>query len=561
VAQAGYAEVRADDEFVQVEGAWDNGNTPSLAGVHRLEDFGASLIADLRRDRVVSVNDVRSDPRTSNSKALQSFAKIQTRSFLDVPLFKGGRLIAYLFVSDSKPRLWSSYDVDLLRELAERLWSALERTCAQAETELERKRSEVALRNWNARLETRVAEEVAAREAAQHILAHAQRMEGLGQLAGGIAHDFNNVLQAVVGGLDLIGKRADDPEAVRQLTRMAAEATERGVSITSRLLAFSRKSELIAGPVRTLGLLENLQEILESTLGTGITIRIEGTPDTPSLMVDKAQLETVLINLAINARDAMPEGGSIVLAARSESVELGTAHQAGLRPGSYVRLEVIDTGVGMNSATLARASEPFFSTKEPGQGTGLGLAMARGFAQQSGGGFVIRSTLDKGTTVTLWFPDAMEAAEAADNRVEQGESSIENRLCALVVDDDRMVREMLAAQLKQLGFEILEASDGLAALARLDSEERIDLLVTDYAMPGMNGLILSREARQRRTQLPVLLLTGYVETHMQANFKDIEASGIVVIRKPVLPNALGKVAVELVASARTSLRNGKSSAL
>jgi signal transduction histidine kinase/ActR/RegA family two-component response regulator len=551
VAQAGYAEVRADDEFVQVEGAWNNGNTPSLDGVHRLEDFGASLIADLRRDRVVSVNDVRSDPRTCSSEALQSFAKIQMRSFLDVPLFKGGRLLAYLFVSDSKPRLWSSYDVDLLRELAERLWSAVERTRAQTEAECERKRSEDALRNWNAQLETRVAEEVAAREAAQHVLAHAQRMEGLGQLAGGIAHDFNNVLQTVVGGLELIRKRADNPEVVRQIVRMATEATERGVSVTSRLLAFSRKSELTASPVRTLELLENLREILESTLATGVTIRIEATSDTPPLMADKAQLETVLINLAVNARDAMPKGGSLVIAAYPESVEPGTAHQAGLRPGRYVRLEVIDTGIGMDSATLARASEPFFSTKGPGQGTGLGLAMARGFAEQSAGGFAIQSTLGKGTTVTLWFPDAIGAADAGDNRVETVDSSIVDRLCALVVDDDRMVREMLAAQLKELGFEILEASDGLAALARLDSEEKVDLLVTDYAMPGMNGLVLSLEARRRRTQLPVMLLTGYVEAHMQSDFNDIKASGIVVLRKPVLPGYLGKVAVELVANGRS----------
>jgi signal transduction histidine kinase/ActR/RegA family two-component response regulator len=557
VSQAAYAEIQADDQFALIEAAWDDGNVLSLNGMHRLDDFGSPVIADLRRDRVVLVTDVRCDPRTSSPEAVQSFANIEICSFLDVPLFKGGRLSSYFFVSDSKPRRWSNYEASLLRDLAERVWSTVERTRAESE----RKRSQVALRNLNAQLEARVAEEVAAREEAQQVLAHAQRMEALGQLAGGIAHDFNNVLQAVAGGLDLIRKRSKDPEVVQQIARMASDAADRGAGITARLLTFARKSKLTAAPLCVRDLFENLREILDSTLGTGVIISINASADTPAIMADKVQLETVLVNLSVNSRDAMPNGGSLMLGAYHETVEAGTSHHASLSPGRYVRLEVTDSGEGMDAETLARASEPFFSTKGPGQGTGLGLAMARGFAQQSGGGFAIRSALGQGTTVTLWFPDAAEAANIVDFvRPEPAERSNAAAARVLLVDDDRMVREMLAAQLGEQGFEVLEASDGLVALARMDAGDKVDLLVTDYAMPGMNGLVLSREARQREARLPVVLLTGYVEGQLESDLKDLEASGAVVLRKPVSAHKLGEIALKLLARVDGSPQTGPSAA-
>lgn len=263
----------------------------------------------------------------------------------------------------------------------------------------------VRLAALNASLETRVAERTAElraaydrlgeeaheRRQAEARLAHAQRMEALGQLAGGVAHDFNNVLQAVIGGLGLIQNRSGDAEVVKWLARRAADAAQRGASITERLLAFARRGALRAEPVAPVPLLEGMREMLAHTLGVGIAMQTAADQNLPTLLADKGQLETVLVNLAVNARDAMPEGGTLLLAAAPEAVLDGKAHPAGLAPGGYLRLSVSDTGTGMTAATLARASEPFFTTKPIGQGTGLGLAMARGFAHQSGGGFVIES--------------------------------------------------------------------------------------------------------------------------------------------------------------------------
>ena len=274
--------------------------------------------------------------------------------------------------------------------------------------------SEELMRNWNEQLATRVAEEVAAREAAQDLLAHAQRLEALGQLAAGIAHDFNNVLQAVSLALDLIQKRAEDPENVRQVAHMATRSAERGAGITGRLLAFARKGELRAALVDCAPLLTSLHDMLKSILGTGISMVLDVAEHAPPVLVDPAQLETVLVNLAVNARDAMPAGGTLTLAVQPERIAAHAGHPARLSPGRYVRMDIVDNGSGMDAATLAKASEPFFSTKGPGKGTGLGLAMARGFAEQSAGGFAIASTPGVGTTVSLWFPEAPPAEESND---------------------------------------------------------------------------------------------------------------------------------------------------
>jgi PAS domain S-box-containing protein len=386
--------------------------------------------------------------------------------------------------------------------------------------------------------------------ATEERLRQAQRLEALGQLAGGIAHDFNNVLQAVSGGLSLIQRRAEDTEAVRRMARMAGEAAERGAAVTSRLLAFARRGELRAVPVPPLPLLENLREILTPTLGAEITVRIKVPPGLPPLLADKAQLETVLVNLAVNARDAMPNGGTLTISAQPESVSNGWAHRAGLSAGTYLRVDVTDTGVGMDEATLARASEPFFTTKPVGQGTGLGLAMARGFAQQSGGGFAIRSAPGQGTTVSLWFP----RAQATDASACHETSSPPHTIAAsvLVVDDNAMVREVLAGQLEALGYRITRAADGFAALARLDGGERPELLVTDLSMPGMNGLVLIEEARRRRPNLPALLITGYADSGIRLHLEETRDPRTILLRKPILDNELAQSAAVLLGMGATN---------
>ena len=390
--------------------------------------------------------------------------------------------------------------------------------------------------------------ETTQRKSAEQRLAQAQKMEALGQLAGGIAHDFNNVLQAVSGGLSLIRRRAEDAASVQRLAAMAEDAVARGASITRRLLAFARQGTLSAEPVPAGPLLEGLHEMLTPTLGAGITVRLDVGPGLPPMLADRAQLETTLVNLAVNARDAMPQGGTLELAAHAEAIGAGDDHPSGLRGGHYVRLDVIDTGTGMDAATLARASEPFFTTKPPNQGTGLGLAMARGFAEQSGGAFAIRSDPGRGTTVTLWFPQAdagaprAEPAQAASPAPQDGPARH-----VLVVDDDAMVRAVLAGQLEEAGYQVAEASDGLAALASLDAGGTVDVLVTDLSMPGMNGLVLIEEARRRRPGLPVMVLTGYAD---QATGLDVAALGgraTVLLRKPVSGDDLARAVAALLA--------------
>jgi len=413
----------------------------------------------------------------------------------------------------------------------------------------DRKRLEDELHRLNEGLEARVCEEVAARENVQSRWAQAQRMEARGQLAGGIAHDFNNVLQAVTGGLALIQRRAGDPEVVQQLARMAGDAAARGSAITARLLAFARKGELRTASVQLAPLLENLREILAPTLGANVAIRVVADPDAPPLLADRAQLETVLVNLAVNARDAMPDGGILTVAACAEAVGNAPGHPARLAPRAYLRLDVADTGIGMGKAVLARAGEPFFTTKPIGQGTGLGLAMARGLAQQLGGGFAIDSTPGQGTVVSLWFPQAGELTDAQSN--ERGGPAMLRRAMTgahvLVVDDDAMVCEVLARQMETLGHQVLQAPDGLAALARLDAGEQVDLLITDLSMPGMNGRVLIEEARRRRPGLPALLLTGYADTDRWPGHTR-EDGVTALLRKPVSGDELADRTTALLAA-------------
>jgi len=378
----------------------------------------------------------------------------------------------------------------------------------------DRKRAETALRQLTADLESRVRQEVAAREAAQERAAHAERIQALGQLAGGIAHDFNNVLQAVIGAATLIERRPDEVAGVRRLARLAIEAVERGASTTRRLLAFGHRGNLSAEPVEVAALLDDLQEILSHTLGVSIDVQVDLAAGVPPLFADKGQLETAVVNLATNARDAMPAGGRLTLSAETEIVDV--AHPAGLEPGRYVRLTVADTGSGMDAATLARAAEPFFTTKGLGAGTGLGLPMAMGFAEQSGGALSIESAQGKGTTITLWLPAAdsePSSITTAPRWAEDTAASVSGastaRARVLLVDDEAMVREVIAEHLEDAGYDVLTAANGTDALDLLGSGETADILVTDLSMPGMDGFALIRAVRERRPGLPAVLLTGY----------------------------------------------------
>ncbi len=405
----------------------------------------------------------------------------------------------------------------------------------------ERQAAMTALQALNEDLEARIRQETARRVEVQAQLAQSQRMEALGQLAGGIAHDFNNVLQAVTGGLSLIQHRASDEASVHRLAALAAGAAARGSAITGRLLTFARRGELAAMPVAPAALLQGLNEMLAHTLGSLVAVHVLVPDATPNLCADKAQLETVLINLAINARDAMPSGGTLTLSAEAASNPWPTR----LPAGAYIRLCLTDDGVGMSPEVLSRASEPFFTTKEPGQGTGLGLAMARGFAEQSGGAFTIASRPGQGTTVSLWFPQARAPVPAEPGAGAAAAWGDETPMQVLMVDDDDMVREVLAGEMESRGFLVTTAADGAAALALLDAGQPADLLITDYAMAGMNGLVLIGAARRSRPNLPALLLTGYAEPDGDAALAAAQDRQTVLLHKPIAGGELAAHAAGL----------------
>jgi signal transduction histidine kinase/ActR/RegA family two-component response regulator len=357
-------------------------------------------------------------------------------------------------------------------------------------------------------LERLVAERTREREAALAQLHEAQKLETIGQLTGGVAHDFNNLLTPVMGNLDLLRRRipADDRRSQR-LIENALQATGRAATLVQRLLAFARRQDLQPRAVDVSGLLVGLEDLVTRSIGPTVAVVVDAPAGLPAARVDPSQLELAVLNLAINGRDAMPGGGRLTMEVRFEEVR--DARGDRLKPGRYVRLCVADTGVGMDASTLRRAIEPFFSTKGLGKGTGLGLSMVHGLAAQSGGALMLSSTPGVGTRAELWLPVADEAAAA--NEPLHVETVLAARpSTVLLVDDEELVRIGTAEMLTDLGYSVIQAGSGVEALAALRrGEVEIDLLVSDYLMPGMNGADVVHEARRLRPDLPTLLMTGY----------------------------------------------------
>lgn len=344
--------------------------------------------------------------------------------------------------------------------------------------------------------------------AAQEALRQSQKMEAMGSLTGGVAHDFNNLLTPIIGSLDMLVRKGVGSERERRLIDGALQSAERAKTLVQRLLAFARRQPLQATAVDAARLVESMVGLIDSTVGPTIDVRVEFDADLPPAKADHNQLEMALLNLAVNARDAMPNGGELVIAARRESVLQGQS--AEVHPGHYVRLSVSDTGIGMDEATRRRAVEPFFSTKGIGQGTGLGLSMVHGLAAQLGGGLTIESAESKGTSIALWLPISTDAVGADESGPVAPRRPI-GRGAALLVDDEELVRMSTADMLIDMGFEVSEAASADEALQVLRSGPRPALLITDHLMPGMSGADLAREARSLHPSLPILVVSGYAE--------------------------------------------------
>ena len=393
------------------------------------------------------------------------------------------------------------------------------REAAAACLEAEVQARTVELRALNARLR----EEMEERARVQDSLRHAQKMEALGQLTGGVAHDFNNLLMVISAGLDMLARTADPARRERFMLAMR-QASERGAALTRQLLTFSRSHALQAETVLLPALIGNMDELLDRSLRGDVEVEVRLAPDVWPVFVDAGEFELAVLNLAVNARDAMAGGGCIVIAADNVVEDVDG------QPREMVRLVVRDTGSGMSDEVLARVFEPFFTTKDVGKGSGLGLAQVYGFAKQSGGRVHIETAVGKGTAITLLLPRStrpLDSVVAGPDAVE-GPATVAGT-CVLLVEDDPSVAGLVADMLDSLGYEVMQARSVQAALGALAGGQRVDLVFSDIMMPGgMDGLALAREVHRRREGLPVLLTSALAET----STAQARAMGIGVLRKP-----------------------------
>ena len=371
-----------------------------------------------------------------------------------------------------------------------------------------------------------LAAQIVEREKAETALRQAQRLEAVGQLTSGVAHDFNNLLTVVLGNVDQLRKNETDPKVLRRLDMMR-EASQRGARLTAQMLAFSRRQKLEPRPVDLNETVRSMGDMLQSAIGGSVHIeQPQLASDLWPAMIDPTQIELVILNLAINARDAMEVGGSLTI--RTENARLDASGRPDeLPPGDYVVVSVSDTGSGMTDEVLSRAFEPFFTTKEVGKGSGLGLSQVFGLAKQSGGGVSIDTEVDKGTTIRIFLPRA--DAAPTQEREPSGEllAARDAGMVVLVVDDDEAVRNVTAGYLSDLGYDVIEADSGGAALETLEHHDRIDAMVLDFAMPGMNGGELARELKVRRPGAPILFATGYADAEALTDVGED-----MIVRKP-----------------------------
>jgi PAS domain S-box-containing protein len=471
-----------------------------------------------RGEGVVRSDDITRDPRYGHNAPLHGMppGHLPVRSYLAVPVVsRRGGVLGGLFFGHAETGVFHEDSERRIAGLAAEAAVAIDnaRLAEEGAQELaERRRAEEALRQLNATLEEQVAERTAQLQRNAEALRQSQKMEAVGQLTGGVAHDFNNLLQTIIGNLEIL--RRTSPADSARFTRAvnsAMNGARRAASLTQRLLAFARRQPLDPRPLDVNALVSGLSDLLHRTLGETIALETVLGAGLWRTEADANELESTLLNLAVNARDAMDAGGSLTIETANTHIDENyVANHAEVSVGQYVVVSVSDTGSGMDAATLQQAFEPFFTTKPPGKGTGLGLSQVYGFVKQSGGHVKLYSEPGLGTTVRIYLPRLVDVSDPAQAAQEQDVPDAAPQETVLVVEDDEDVRATSVDSLRELGYRVFEAADGPAALAVLGRETRIDLMFTDVVLPGgLTGAQVAAQARELRPGLRVLFTTGY----------------------------------------------------
>ncbi|CAN7271633.1 response regulator [Acidovorax sp. LjRoot117] len=536
VSRAGYGLIDREAETITIDRDWNAPGIATLAGTLHFRDFG-SYIEDLKRGETVVFADARTDPRTRDTA--DALIAISAQSVINMPVNEEGGLVALLYLNHATLRHWTADEMSLIREVAHRTRHAVER-----------RRAEQNLHALANSLERKVKERTAELMRTEAALRQSQKMEAVGQLTGGLAHDFNNLLGAISGSLELLKRQAGKESPSLRYIEMGQTATKRAAALTHRLLAFSRQQTLEPKVVQVNQLIGGFEDLIRRSIGPQVALEVLAGTGVWPVLADPGQLENALLNLCINARDAMPDGGRLVVETTNRSIDERTASDEGMRPGQYVSIAVTDDGTGMPAEVIARAFDPFFTTKPLGMGTGLGLSMVYGFARQSGGQARIHSEVGAGTTVCIFLPRHLGEDTVRSEHTAQtpplGNTGLGETI--LVVDDEASVRALMAEVLREMGYRVLEAEDGLGAVELLQHDPSVTLLVTDVGLPGgMNGRQVADAARTTHPALKVLFVTGYAENAVLSHGH--LPTGMQVLTKPFELHVFGQKVQTLVKAA------------
>ena len=537
VTHCAYADMEDDEDGFFIRDNWLVEDATSLFGQYRLGDFGEGPLASLRAGQPLVINDIASDLAPGVAATFRAFGIV---SALCLPLIKGGKLTALMAIHDKAPRTWSPYELALLGEVAERSWAHIERARADAAV----REGLAALEHLNLTLEERVQERSARLLVAEAALRQSQKLEAIGQLTGGVAHDFNNLLTIIRSSVDFLRMPNLSDERRERYMSAVSDTVERASKLTSQLLAFARRQPLNPQVFNVGQRIQDIGDMLNTLTGARIQVNVQLPEQAYYIRADSSQFETALINIALNARDAMEGQGSLILRLDHNVVLPPIRGHAGSR-GSFTAISLQDTGGGIDARVLEHIFEPFFTTKEVGKGTGLGLSQVFGFAKQSGGNVDVSSIAGQGARFTLYLPqvDGSGVDELPADGQQWGEPSAEEgKYRVLIVEDNLEVGRFANQILQDLGYETAWAANGQEALLMVGPDAMaFDAIFSDVVMPGMSGVALARELRLRRAELPVILASGYSDELARS-----ACEGVEFLAKPYSADQVSRILLKAI---------------